>query len=66
MFPCPKLVYIWATHLVCAVVDAQISTFFVRQGSTMDRRILQHPNPNPFCHITNTGQPLCDDPNHHP
>ncbi|XVF30100.1 hypothetical protein REPUB_Repub16aG0027800 [Reevesia pubescens] len=34
-----RLVPIWATSLVYAVVFAQSSTFFVKQGATMDRSI---------------------------
>ncbi|XP_042475193.1 protein NRT1/ PTR FAMILY 5.10-like [Macadamia integrifolia] len=34
-----RLVPIWATCLVFALADAQTSTFFTKQGATMDRRI---------------------------
>ena len=34
-----RLVLIWVTSLGYAVVDAQISTFFNKQGATMDRTI---------------------------
>ncbi|XP_020593542.1 protein NRT1/ PTR FAMILY 5.10 [Phalaenopsis equestris] len=34
-----QLVPIWATCLIHAVLFAQISTFFTKQGSTLDRRI---------------------------
>nr|XP_048331572.1 protein NRT1/ PTR FAMILY 5.10-like isoform X2 [Ziziphus jujuba var. spinosa] len=34
-----RLVPIWATCLVYAIVFAQISTFFTKQGATMDRKI---------------------------
>jgi len=37
-----RLIPIWVTCLMYGVVFAQCSTFFTKQGSTMDRKIIEH------------------------